>query len=107
MKVFIPLTTYYESIVIDDCGNTQGMGYIIVDDISVAEKVKTVLLTDLYRFVANITRWSNFNVPDVMRNLPYVDTNNYNKEEITNEEIYKLFKITSKEIDFINSMFKR
>lgn len=42
-----------------------------------------------------------------MRNLPYVDTNNYNEEEITNEEIYKLFKITSKEIDFINSMFKR
>lgn len=107
MKVFIPLTTYYESIVIDDCGNTQGMGYIIVDSIEVAEKVKSVLLTDLYRFVANITRWSNFNVPDVMRNLPYVETNNYNEEEITNEEIYKLFKITSKEIDFINNMFKR
>lgn len=26
---------------------------------------------------------------------------------ITNEEIYKLFNITSKEIDFINNMFKR
>lgn len=45
MKVFIPLTTYYESIVIEDCGNTQGMGYIIVDSIDVAEKVKSVLLT--------------------------------------------------------------
>ncbi len=106
IKVFIPLTTYYESIIIDDCGNTQGMGYIITKDKLNAEKIKKVLLSDLYRFIANITRWSNFNVPEVMKSLPEINIDDYSIESLNNEKIYSLFNINKEEIDFINSLLK-
>lgn len=106
IKVFIPLTTYYEQIIINTCGNTQGVGYILCDNNEEAEKIKKVLLTDLYRFIANITRWSNFNVPEVMKSLPFIDVNKYSVEEITDELVYKIFTITKKEQELINKMLK-
>lgn len=72
IKVFIPLTTYYEDIIVDDCVNTQGMGYILCNTIDEAELLKKLLLSKLFPFIANITRWSNFNVPEVMKLLPSI-----------------------------------
>jgi hypothetical protein len=102
IKLFIPLTTYYESLIIDTCGNTQGLGYIFFEDIITANKVKDVLSSNLYRFVANITRWSNFNVPMVMKNLPCFPDNLLP----TNENIYNYFKLSKGEIDLIESSIK-
>ena len=102
IKLFIPLTTYYESLIIETCGNTQGLGYIIFDDIKMANRTKNVLTSNLFRFIANITRWSNFNVPLVMKYLPHLpDT-----IEPTNENIYTYFKLNKEEIDLIESSIK-
>ncbi|MCX6210169.1 MAG: Eco57I restriction-modification methylase domain-containing protein [Bacteroidetes bacterium] len=102
IKLFIPLTTYYESLIIDTCGNTQGFGYIIFEDIITATRTKLVLASKLFRFIANITRWSNFNVPMVMKNLPYLPDN----IEPTNENIYSYFKLSTEEIELIECAIK-
>ena len=103
IKVFIPLTTYYEDIIIDTCGNTQGMGYIISKTNQEAELLKKLLLSKLFIFIANITRWSNFNVPEVMKLLPSI--NNLNVE-INDEFVYQFFKLNKKEIIYIENLVK-
>lgn len=105
-KLFIPLTTYYEQILIGTCGNTQGVGYILCNSNEEAIKIKKVLLTDLYRLIANITRWSNFNVPEVMKSLPSIDISKYKVEEINDDLIYEIFAITKKEQETIKKMLK-
>jgi adenine-specific DNA-methyltransferase len=102
IKVFIPLTTYYESILIDRCGNTQGMGYIITSNMKSANAIKKILSSKFYRYIANITRWSNFNVPMVMKLLPLYPAD----LPIEDNEIYKYFKLNKKEIQQIESMVK-
>jgi hypothetical protein len=98
VKVFVPLTTYYERMAVEICGNTQGMGYLLCDDYREATSVRSILLTRLYRFVANITRWSNFNVPLVMKNLPQ-----YPNDEVLDEEsINSFFKLSKKEVEALN-----
>jgi len=69
-KVLIPLTTYYERLLVDEAGVTQGFGYVLCPSLDEAHRLAAVLRTAPYRFLANITRWSNFNVPEVMRALP-------------------------------------
>jgi hypothetical protein len=103
LKVFIPLTTYYEDIVIDTCGNTQGMGYIIVKDPLEAAYIKKILLSKLFILIANITRWSNFNVPDVMKSLPMI---HMNFDELSDENIYNYFNLDFEEIKYIESLVK-
>ena len=102
IKVFIPLTTYYESILIDKCGNTQGMGYIISSDMRSANAIKKILSSKFYRYIANITRWSNFNVPMVMKLLPLYPAD----LPIEDKEIYKYFKLNKNEIQQIESMVR-
>jgi adenine-specific DNA-methyltransferase len=102
IKLFIPLTTYYENLIIDICGNTQGLGYILFENFEDAEKAKLILSSKLYRFIANITRWSNFNVPMVMKKLPLYPISKI----ISDEEIFDYFNLTSTEIDYIESILK-
>jgi hypothetical protein len=99
VKVLIPLTTYFESIATDTCGNTQGMGYVLCESREEAERIKDLLLTPLYRFIANVTRWSNFNVPLVMQSLPLYP---YSKP-IDEETMYASFRLNKKEIELIKS----
>jgi adenine-specific DNA-methyltransferase len=103
IKVFIPLTTYYEDILIDDCGNTQGMGYILCTTLNEAEQLKKLLLSQLFRFIANITRWSNFNVPEVMKLLPSTPLVN---KELTDDFVFDFFKITNSEKKYILELFR-
>lgn len=105
-KVMIPLTTYYEQILISKLGNTQGMGYILVRDAEAAKRVKAVLSSELYRFIANITRWSNFNVPAVMKSLPFVNTDGMTLLEITDDFVYEALGLTRAERDFVHALMK-
>jgi hypothetical protein len=102
IKVLIPISTYYEKMLIDISGNTQGMGYIICDDMISAQKTKDILMLKLYRFVVNITRWSNWNSPDILRSLPIVDINlNWN-----DDLLYHNFGLSQNEIDLIEDIIK-
>jgi hypothetical protein len=87
---------------LDTCGNTQGLGYIIFEDIITANRTKDILTSKLYRFIANITRWSNFNVPMVMKNLPHLPDN----IEPNDENIYSYFKLSNEEIELVECSIK-
>lgn len=106
VKVFLPLTTNYEELFIDDCGNTQGVGYILCNSVQEANKVARVLLSRPYRFIAGITRWSNFNVPGVMKSLPFVDTSLTPLSEITDDWIGEQLGLDSLERDYIESLIR-
>lgn len=107
IKLFIPLTTYFENMFIEkNCGNTQGLGYILFDNMDIAKKYHKLLNTKLYRFIANITRWSNFNTPEVMKNLPTVNVDNLDINDINDNLVYKAFKLTKTEQDFIEKLIK-
>jgi adenine-specific DNA-methyltransferase len=100
IKIFIPLTTYYESLMVETCGNTQGMGYLLCENTEEAENIKNILSSKLYRFIANVTRWSNFNVPLVIKNLPeYPHTN-----QIEEQHIYRYFKLNHSEKKALESI---
>lgn len=100
VKVLIPISTYYEKMLIDVAGNTQGMGYIIVDDMNSAELMKKVLMLKLYRFVVNITRWSNWNSPDILKSLPALDLS----IDWSDDLVYEYFNLTEDEIDLIEDV---
>jgi hypothetical protein len=101
-KLLIPTTTYYEKMLVDVSGNTQGMGYIIFDDLTSADKAKRVLMLKLYRFVVNITRWSNWNSPDILKSLPMVDIDIHWDDDL----LYKEFNLNQNEIDLIEDVIK-
>lgn len=98
-KLLIPLTTYYEHMLIDSAGVTQGMGYVLCADRKEAEKIRKILLSDLYRFIANITRWSNFNVPLVMQNLPM-----YNGDPVNIGEYFNLNKDEHRILEMVKTV---
>jgi hypothetical protein len=99
-KILIPISTYYEKMLIDVSGNTQGMGYILCDDQSQAEDIKKVLLLKVYRFLVNITRWSNWNSPDILRSLPMAPIG------CDDNFLYKKFGLTNDEIKLIEDIIK-
>jgi adenine-specific DNA-methyltransferase len=98
-KVFLPLTTYYEKMVVDKAGMTQGCYFIQCESKEKADDTKNILLCKLYRFINNICRWGNFNCPRIMEKLPFIKISN-------DEEIYKHFKLTKKEIELVEKIIK-
>ncbi len=100
IKVFIPLTTYFESVMVGTYGNTQGMGYMLCKNYEEAEAVKKILLSPLYRFIANITRWSNFNVPMVVQSLPTYPLG----KDLDEKSISSYFELNKKETEILNSV---
>lgn len=101
VKLFIPLTTYYESMFVGRCGNTQGLGYLLCTDEEEAEKLRRLLLTSVYRFVAGITRWSNFTVPEVMRSLPFVETSAVAPEDIVDPWVEDALGLSPRESAYL------
>jgi hypothetical protein len=102
-KVLVPISTYYEQMLIDNCGNTQGMGYILCESEIEAEKIMGILRLKLYTFIVNITRWSNWNSPDILRSLPIVDID----KEWDDESLFREFNLTKEEISLINEIIKK
>lgn len=92
-KVFISTTSYYGTI-IDNCGMTQSIAFILCKDEIEAKKINDVLNHPLYKFINNICRYGNFNNIRILQNFPYCDKY---------DDVYKKFNITNKEIQFIES----
>lgn len=105
VKLLIPLTTYFERMLVDDAGVTQGFGYVLCDTHAQAQRLRQVLLSAPYRFIANITRWSNFNVPDVMRALPDIGLLDSAKV-ITNAAVGDALGLNADEMDLIERHVK-
>ena len=78
-KVFISLTNQYKSFV-DDGGMTQSIAFILCADESDAIKIKNELDNPIYKFVAAITRYGNFNNIRVLQNLTTLENVKMTKE---------------------------
>lgn len=74
------------------------MAYLLEDGEKL-ENVKTILSSKLYLLVNEFNIWGGWVSFETIRNLPKLDTS----KKWTNEEIYKEFKLTKEEIDFIES----
>jgi adenine-specific DNA-methyltransferase len=93
-KVFISTTDKY-NLIIDNCGMTQSIAFILCDSQEQAQKYIKILYNPLYQFINNICRWGNFNNIRILQQFPIPD--NYEDDK----EIYDSFKITKDEIDYI------
>jgi hypothetical protein len=74
------------------------MGYILCADREEAVKIREILSTRLYRFIANITRWSNFNVPLVMQSLPSYPLN----KKVDDDSVIKFFDLSPREVEALD-----
>ena len=92
-KVFISTTSYYGTIV-DNCGMTQSIAFIMCKDENEAKNISSVLNHPMYKFINNICRYGNFNNIRILQNFPYCD--NY-------DEVYEKFNLTKNEITFIKN----
>jgi len=93
-KIFISTTDKY-NLIIDNCGMTQSIAFILCDNQEQAQKYLKILYNPLYQFINNICRWGNFNNIRIMQQFPIPDKYEDDKD------IYKSFKITDDEIDYI------
>lgn len=80
-KVFISLTNQYSTF-IDNCGMTQSIAFIRCNSLTEAQKIKTELDNDIYKFLNNIARYGNFNNIRVLQNFPILESINLNKKEL-------------------------
>jgi len=96
-KVFISTTDKY-NVFIDNCGMTQSIVFILCDSEDEAKKYKQILEHPLYLFINNICRWGNFNNIRILQHFPKpaIDYDGNIKK------LYKYFKLTNEEINFIN-----
>ena len=82
------LMPYYDN---GNMGITQAQMYLLTDN----ENYINILNSNLYKFIFNICKWSGFNIEKIYHNIPYIDSIK------TNNEIYKIFKLTNNEIKLI------
>ena len=77
-------------------GFTENQMYYLTNN----KKYVDVLNSKLYRFIFSICKWSGFNSHLIFKNIPYID--NFT----TDEDIYRLFKLTKDEINLIEDNTK-
>jgi len=91
-KVFISLTSYYETM-IDNCGMTQSIAFVRTKNLEEAKEIKHILDHPLYVFLNDIHRYGNFNNIRILQQFPYPnDTNNIFNSFNINEREQELIK---------------
>jgi adenine-specific DNA-methyltransferase len=90
-KVFISLTDKYKTFIDVDCGMTQSIAFILVENKNYADLIKKILDHPLYVFLNNICRFGNFNNIRVLQKFPVPN----------NENIYNSFSLNKEEIELI------
>ena len=76
-------------------GFTQAQMYLLTDK----KEYVDILNSKLYKFVFAICKWSGFNIEKIYHNIPFIAENK------NDNQIYKIFDLTEKEIKIIeNSM---
>lgn len=84
------------------CGVTEAGFYIEVKNKTQGDRLTQVLESKLYSFITQVSKWSGFNVQPVLVMLPAVDLT----RSWTDEQLYKHFKLTKKEIQLIEDTIK-
>ena len=77
-------------------GITEAQMYFITNN----KQYIKILNSNLFKFVFDICKWSGFNILSMFKNIPYIE------KYTTNENIYKIFKLTKLEIAIIEEHIK-
>lgn len=72
-------------------GFTQAQLYLLTDK----KEYINILNSKIYRFVFAICKWSGFNIEKIYNDIPFIS------ENISDNEIYKIFNLTKEEIKII------
>jgi len=75
-------------------GMTEAQMYLLTDK----KKYVNILNSKLYKFIFQICKWSGFNILSIFKKIPFITENK------TDEELYKIFKLTKDEIKLINEI---
>jgi len=75
-------------------GITQAQMFLLTNK----KKYVNILNSKLYKFIFKICKWSGFNILSIFKEIPFIIENK------TDEELYKIFKLTKDEIKLINEM---
>lgn len=95
-KILIPISTYYDKLFINqEDWITQSMWYLICNSEEECIIIKKLLLSKLYKYIMNITRWWNWTSQDILYLLP--DIVDKLPSEFNEENIFDYFWITEKE----------
>lgn len=86
-KVFISLTNQYSTF-IDNCGMTQSIAFVRCKDRQEAERIKSELDNNIFKFINNITRYGNFNNIRILQNFPLLSSFKLTKEEMDFVELF-------------------
>lgn len=102
-KVMVPEMQVYEKLWYDkDCDTAQSVFSVICTSKKEAKSLATVLSKKLYRFIADRCKFSARNNLTTCQFFPAVDLT----RTWTDEELYKHFKLTKKEIEYIEETVK-
>jgi adenine-specific DNA-methyltransferase len=85
---------------VGDLGTSEVCQYILVDSAN-AQNILSYLDSKLYKFIVNTGKWSGFLNGKVLSLLPKLTNKNW-----TDQEIYKHFKLTQEEIDYVEANVK-
>ena len=94
--MFISTTDKY-GVFVDNCGMTQSIVFILCSTEEQAKTYVRILQHPLYVFINNICRWGNFNNIRILQSFPIPDME-YSGDH---QEIYRYFKITDEEVEYI------
>ena len=82
-------------------GTTDAAFWISVESEKIALNIINIINLKLYKFILEISKWSGFNMPEVLYSLPSVDFS----RSWSDQDLYEYFNLTQKEINFIEAGF--
>jgi hypothetical protein len=100
LKLLIPTTTYFRSQMITRNGVTQSFCYYLIDENKDSNIVLGNINNKLFDYLNECFRYANWNSVNLLRKLPKLPFNKL----LTDDEIYEIFNLTTKEIDHINKI---
>lgn len=100
-KVMFTLSGYSTALIDKDISCSQAVAWAIIDqnEISAADQYFN---GKLVQFLIQANKWSGWNNLEVIKLIPKIDLTT----PLNDSAIYKLFKLTKKEIDYIESFVK-
>jgi hypothetical protein len=79
-------------------GGTDMTYYVLVPDRHSGDNLVNNLNTKLMKYILKTAKWSGFGNEKVFRSLPNITTDS----KLTDDQMYKLFDISQKEINYID-----
>ncbi len=99
-RVIIPEARSHKKAKVITKGNTsQSVYYTRADTKEQAENLRQVVCSRLFTFLIEVSKWGPALSQSTLENLPAVDAN----VSYSDQDLYKLFKLTKKEIEYIES----